>query len=807
MAGNLTLLMRLQAQDYASRVIDRLSQNVRRANQDTERTTRSSNQTQRREIEQTARVTEQAARTNTNSARRTAQVRQSLGVRSEREIQREIQRTIAQYNRLARSGTATSRELARASDAARNRIRELNAEMGKTTTGQRLGNFGRGAMSLAGGAVVGYQLAKQPIKTAADYNLQLAYLANTAYSDKDLAGRKAGMETIHNSIKEAVTKYGGSKETAMEALGELVSKGRVSVDDALSLLPSIQMNAVATGASTLDIASLVNAGLGYGIERNQIQDFIDYANAAGKAGGFELKDMAQYAPMLFSAASGAGITGMDGAKQMFKMLQQIYNVSGGSSETATNTMNFLSKLNSQDTLNRAKKIEYYDKKGKLREVDLKASMAGYMRQGKNTVDSFLAVVDDILAGDKGYQEALKRLNSAQNEGEKREALERIADYMMGSRVAELVADRQAWLGLHGIRSQVETGENVEKGYETAVGGTEKDGEFIASQAAIKYQKAENTAEMGKIEAFSSTAELTGDLAQKMADYGAQYPELTTALMGATEGIKILGGAAMAAAGAMAIFGGGKGIGDLFGRMPKGTVAGRTVDGGMRAGGGRLGSALKFAGYGLGAYSILSTAQAIGEEQPYQQARDEMKREEQAGARLAFAKGYTANHAKTTEFKYGGQAIKTTGTPLYGGYALAHLQQDNDVAKARYEMGGYSEAQYQARVNKNNALRQSYSAQPNSDVGSIAKEAARLAVYMGDLTTQQGTMNGQFDSITTNFSQYHSEIQALSQAIPAAIQASLDAHQKVIQIHNTVDLDGRVIAQNSSEHIFREFARG
>lgn len=106
-------------------------------------------------MQQTARVTEQAARTSIASSRRLAQAREGLGVRSERQIQREIDRTIAQYNRLKRSGSLTSRELARASEQARNQIRTLNAEMGRTPMGQRLGNIGRGAMGLVAGGIAG----------------------------------------------------------------------------------------------------------------------------------------------------------------------------------------------------------------------------------------------------------------------------------------------------------------------------------------------------------------------------------------------------------------------------------------------------------------------------------------------------------------------------------------------------------------------------------------------------------------------------------------------------------------------------
>ncbi len=72
-----------------------------------------------------------------------------LGIRTEREIRREIQRTQAAYNAMAKSGRASHNELARAAQQTRNRIRELNAEM---NSGSRFNRMIQGGKSLARGA-------------------------------------------------------------------------------------------------------------------------------------------------------------------------------------------------------------------------------------------------------------------------------------------------------------------------------------------------------------------------------------------------------------------------------------------------------------------------------------------------------------------------------------------------------------------------------------------------------------------------------------------------------------------------------
>lgn len=66
-----------------------------------------------------------------------SRARETLGVRAENAIQREIEQTRAAYDRLKRSGVASQNELRRASEATKQRVRELNAELGKPVLGIR----------------------------------------------------------------------------------------------------------------------------------------------------------------------------------------------------------------------------------------------------------------------------------------------------------------------------------------------------------------------------------------------------------------------------------------------------------------------------------------------------------------------------------------------------------------------------------------------------------------------------------------------------------------------------------------------
>ncbi|SUT94137.1 Phage-related minor tail protein [[Actinobacillus] rossii] len=807
-----------------------------------------------------------------NYARRLAQTRQTLGIRSEHQIQREIQRTEAAYNRLARSGRASATELNRAYAASRQQIAQLNAEMGKMPApsfGSKMMGYGRVATGVAAGVSVGATLAARPIKNTADYNLALAYLSNTAYADRDNAGKKAGMDNIHNVIKDATVKYGGSKETAMEALGSLVSQGKVSVDTALNLLPSIQKNAMATGSSTTDIANLVNAGLGYGLKENEIQDFLDYANVAGKAGGFELRDMAQYAPSLFAKAKGAGLEGMDGAKKMFKMLQQIYNVSGGSSETATNTMNFLSKVNSQDTLNRAKKIEYTGKDGKHYDgVDLKKSMMSYMNKGQDTVDAFLSVVDDILVGDKEYQKLKQLVDKAQSQGERNSALESVANYVQGSRVGELVADQQAWLGLFGIRSQRQTGQNVEEAYINAKGETDRDALFISEQAAVKFQSAGNKYEMTQVENFNSVTNWTADLAQKMTEYGEQYPALSQAMVGAVDSIKILGTAAFAAAGSLALLNLGKGGNAVGGAIDVATTVGGN---GRVAAGGKWGKLLNVGSRALGvagAATMLTSSENADERRMREYHWDNTKlsdKERYEIASKAVSNGWADDKYLLDIEKFGSnpdEVKRLTAQFKQNKFKLdfkklnSWFSSDDEKAKmltsfnrnwhelTPEQQASVSEqrSKFEARqkIKANNILNGVGSWVANDEERAYAKtvldgkadwQVVQNKFYAGlnnpnlgkssvlkgnavsagdgslaniDFTPLTQSQEQQMNTFQTTLT---ADIQSLGKSISAGLLSAIQAQTTTLQNKITVELEGRVVAEQVSEQQYQNFKRG
>ena len=540
--ADLDLKMSIKAEDQASRALAQVSQAVKKTGQ----------------------VAEQAARTTSSATQRMAQTRANLGIRSEKEIQREIQRTIASYNRLTRSGTASAREIARAQEAARNKVRELNAEMGKTSTGQRLANAGRNVMGAVAGVTAGAMVMREPVRKSLGYDRELAMVANTAFSDRNAEGRIAGKKELHEAVKNAVATSGGTKEEALASINALLASG-MDAKTAMSLLPTLQKGAVATGASAEELSAIAISALQNGIAEADIGKALDMAVAAGQAGQFELRDMAKWLPQQMAKASAMGLSGLEGFQTLLVANQQSRVTAGTNDEAGNNLSNLLGKITAKETADRFSKIAYKDEKGKVREINYLKSMEAYKAQGKNSLEAFMAILDKVVGNNDDYKALQEKLKRANGKEEQAKLLAEMAKLIEGSAIAEIVSDQQALMALLGIRNNVQLGKTVNEQVENSQGAVDTSHKVIAETNDFKIDKAKSLAEFGQMEGLQGFNNLLGSASETLTDYMNEYPGLTAAVAGAGTGIAALGAAAFAAAGSISLLGGDKGsLGDLFG---------------------------------------------------------------------------------------------------------------------------------------------------------------------------------------------------------------------------------------------------
>ena len=514
-------------------------------------------------------------RTVEREERQAAGARSRLGIRSEQEIQREIARTQQAYRSLASSGRASQRELQRAAKATRDRVRELNAEMGKTSKFGGAMKWGKaGGMMLAGGTAAALTL-RDPLEKRRSFDLNLAYAANTAYSDRDAKGRIAGKQELYDAVKKTVTAQGGSRDQALDALNSMIASGTVEVNTAKQLLPIIQRASVASGADSNDIAQIaISAMQQYHIKPEDIGLALDKAMAAGQAGQFELNDMAKWLPQAMAATANGGMNGMKDFDVLLRALQQTRITAGSSDEGGNNFVNLAAKITSADAVTKFKKADYVDKNGKHHDgIDLTQSLLKHKEKGENTLDAFMNIVDEYMSSNKQYQDLQKKINNSKNDLDKKQLLEQQATILSGTAVGDLVSDRQALMALLAIKNNKDFGNDVMKEIQNAKGSIDTAHAVIQDTTYAKKQNFDNTKDFGAMESLKGMDETLGDINQKLADYGNKYPELGDAIGGTSVAFSALTTAAMAAAGALGMMSlggfGGKGKLGKLGKLGKG----------------------------------------------------------------------------------------------------------------------------------------------------------------------------------------------------------------------------------------------
>ncbi|MDG6832010.1 phage tail tape measure protein [Glaesserella parasuis] len=753
--------LELSAKDNASQVISKVGKEAEKAFKDAEQAAVRSSQTQVNATEKVATATqssnkriEQAYREARKSAADLARARETLGIRSENAIQQEIRQTRAAYEQLKRSGVASQNELRRASEQTKQRIKELNAELGKSSFGDKAANVGRGLMSVGAGVAAGAMVTAPKMMQAADYDMALARVADTGYSGGTIEEKTKGKEKVHQAIKSSIIQYGGTKEDALSAINELMAQGKVKVEEALELLPVIQKNATATGASSHELTNMVNSMLGAGIKKEEIQIALDYMNASGKAGGFELKDMAQYFPQLL-ASSGAD--SLDDLKKMGVQLQQVYGVSGGASETATNLTNFYSKVKASSTAKNIENIEFTDQNGKKKSIDMSKSMQHYIKQGQNASEALLSIIGDVLENDTEYQGLLKQYHSAQN-GEKKALMKKVYKYVEGTKVAEIMPDLQAGLAVYGMLNDTQGAENVNQQYKIAEKGNynQESFDWISKQSGFAFQVAKNTNEMTQLENFQKVNDMAAEVAKRYSEFAQDFPNLHSALVASTDAVWAFG-AALAALRLLDLLRGGKG--------GKSSAIGSVIEtvatkgkGGLKVGTGGLG----FAAVGLGLYG------ASEGYVPYM-ARQEAEKEKRAEAEKKFREQHSS---KPSAFTYGNAAMGGVKPQhnYHGAYVVAERLNDNKIAQERGRQGTLSEAEMKSRLERNQAI-------------------------------IDGEIRPSVEATTGALSNYQADFQAFGRSISMAIEAGLTSQSHTLANNITLEVDGRVLAEYVSNEQF------
>lgn len=535
------------------------------------------------------------AKRNVNGLARASEAWGKLGVRSERQIRKEIQQTQAAYNRLERSGTQSSRALVRAKDAELKKIRQLNSEM---RTGLTLSEKASRVAQAGAAAAAAAYVVKRSLDKPMDYDRQLALTANVAYADRSSAGRIAGKGELDAAVRKAQAYGLGTQESALDALSELIGSGamgdgRAGVNSSINLLPDIARTATGTGASFNDISKIaIAAKQNMGMSDGEVKQFLSKSITAGNMGGFELKDMARYLPEQMALLAANGGKGMRGAEDLLAY-NQVSRVTAGSADQAGNNMvNLLAKMNSRDA------ARDFEKQG----IDLSGSLAAARGKGMSTLDAFMGLVDKVASKDPQYKK-LQAQAASQNGGEQKKTFSAMMDIMEQKGLGAVMQDRQAMTALLGARQQKAKLNQVRDAVHADNGGqVNTNFAVVNSTSSAAAERVDNAKDASASSVLNAVDGPLQSMLNTAAEVATAHPVLAAAAYAAATAL----GAVAAASGLRGILSGGAGGGAAAGVARAGKISGLASKGaGLAKTGGR---ALLGAGAGLlGSGAALATA--------------------------------------------------------------------------------------------------------------------------------------------------------------------------------------------------------
>ena len=490
--------------------------------------------------------------------RRQAQARETLGIRSEQSIRREINQTLAAYNRLSRSGTMSASEQTRAWNQTQATVARLKRELGETERSyQRLARVGKTVGAIGGGLIAGAMVMRKPVENQMEYDSELRKQANFAYSDRDLAGRQAGMKTIDAAIKRAIREGGGDISGAFHAMETMQRSGTMGRDQVFGALPGVMKISSATETDPAAVASLQSSAFNFGLNEKDAHAGLSVATTMSQHGMVDMALLAKEMPRALESAKSIGLHGRSGYSQVGALFEAAARGAGSPEEAATFTTNLLSELSAPTLANNFKQA----KVGK-RGIDIRALIRADAAKGLTPLDTVDRGIRAMDEHDPQFV-ALNKQIVRTAPGEAREQLEARRDQIHGQNVGRIFTNEYSRMGfLNWERNKDYYHKLIKEGnaqFDMPEGKTsaDLDSELIQESPAYQVNKAKNETIVASNDTAAPLAKSFGDVADKASELAKEFPKLTTAISGAYSAIQGIGAAGGAGLGALALAGGQK----------------------------------------------------------------------------------------------------------------------------------------------------------------------------------------------------------------------------------------------------------
>ncbi|HBZ9863980.1 TPA: phage tail tape measure protein [Salmonella enterica subsp. houtenae] len=593
-----------------------------------------------------------ASRRQVEEYRRSARAREALTIRSERAIQREIDRTVAAYNRLSRSGTLTAREQSRAYTAMKNQVAALNGEMGNLTRLERVRMTGGQLGAIAGGITAAALPFVAPVRNQMAYEHSQANLANTAFYQQDAQGRLARLPELNALIHDAIVQGGGTKDTAQAATGRLLNT--FSFDEIKERLPFLQQVSSGTGVSgeTMgDIANALRRHLGVD-SADDLRRAVNMMVASGQAGGVELADIARILPGQLEQAGRAGLRGLDGLAQLLSADQVSLTTSGNVDEAGAQVNALLQRIYGNRAEMAAQRIKIGGKG-----IDLHGTLAQAQLHGMSPLDALVGLSDRIIDKDPKIRALRRKLDSGNLSDSEAASTRDALQTMENDWLTKLLGDPFSVRAMTALRNQRQArADNLtltqrQRDLPDGQGAAEVNFQTISGTSDFKTDQAKSLRELSQMDAMKPVADAAGKFAGVVSEFNQKFPGLSQVAESASLAIQSMTAAAVTFAGLKLLLGKG-GAGAVPGNVL--ADAGTTAAGAASTAGNWLSGLFKLGGLGLAATTVATAttpeedAAVNGSEERWKAIREKYPQDVIDAARKKYQPWYQFGEGYSTE---------------------------------------------------------------------------------------------------------------------------------------------------------------
>ena len=270
----------------------------------------------------------------------------------------------------------------RSAAGAANGIKQFSVATAQATrsVGMLEGALGGLSARLAVGLAFG-----QAIKSATEFESIISDIGKTSNaSQKDLDAVAVALKDL-----SAPAKTNLAPTVLAKGLQDLVTQG-LNLPDAVASLETLGKVATATNSELTDVTKTgFQLQSALKIRPDELKATFDALAFAGKAGAFELKDMAQYMPDIAAAAGVLGISGKKGAVELAAMMQMVRKDAPSSASAALRLTDAMLKMTAPDA------VKNFTKFG----VDIKQVLTDAAKNGINPMEAAVKKLAEVTGGD------------------------------------------------------------------------------------------------------------------------------------------------------------------------------------------------------------------------------------------------------------------------------------------------------------------------------------------------------------------------------------------------------------------------